>query len=230
MPELVDNSIKRTANYLIELNSLQDNTEEEKLLPKDKVEEILKKEDLSLIGAGGECVVVVQEVDSKTANVPKADIVIAIDYKDIETSLDAKKLFYVHRIMSTLFPHNFPHFFTSYGSSTIAEKSGTIRQRIYEQTGQARDIKYSLESVDNGMKEMGGFPIDFDFWHPQNYMIGEDGGEYYVDKIRLDDKPVWHSDKILAYMEKNKYDSIDQRIVIRSIARLNELTGTTENT
>lgn len=229
MPEFVDASMMRVAGALIDKK--EELHKERDFFTNAQMEEIVKKEDLQFIARGGECVVIAPRDHSKPDLPLRDDIVIATDFEDIENNLESKKIFYAHRIMSTLFPHNFPRFFTSYGSSAKAEKSGTIRQRIYEMQGEIKDedIKYPLDVVDEATTEMGELPIKIDPWSSKNFIVGKDGGEYYVDKIRLDDKPVWHTDKILAYMEKNKYDPIDQRIVIRSIARLQELTNPQES-
>jgi hypothetical protein len=68
-------------------------------------------------------------------------------------------------------------------------------------------------------------PIFIDDSISDNFMVGEDGGQYYVDKTDFYTRLKWNSNKILEYMDKKSYSPLEKRIVIRSIARLETLTG-----
>lgn len=234
MPESVDAATIQVADNLIkgdkeahrEEHFLWWKTKESHFFESSEIEKIVKEGDMGFIARGGECVVVAPKDHTDSDTNLRNDVVVAIDYQDIESSQKAKELFYTHRILSTLFPHNFPKFFTSYGASPKAEMSGTIRQRINEAKNiRDGDIKYPFTKVDEAINEMGGMPVQIDIWSSKNFMVGTDGGEYYVDKARLTEDPVWETANILSYMEKNNYSATDQRIVVRSIARLDDMTN-----
>ena len=89
----------------------------------DDITEIAKSTNQVVINSGAECVVV-----------PEKDCdqeVIAYTYFDLNP-LRAKELFYSQKIYSTLFPNNFPRFYSASGGSLTYRNlpSGTIRQKI----------------------------------------------------------------------------------------------------
>lgn len=77
-------------------------------LSPDELEKLMKqKYQDKVIGEGAECIVVPIEGEEKK--------VAAYTYRELPP-YKAKKIFYLQRVFSTLFPHNFPHFFASLGS------------------------------------------------------------------------------------------------------------------
>jgi hypothetical protein len=134
MPQTVDTITKITADNLSE--GFQNSIGKNLFFNDSEIESIVRSEDMNVIGRGAECVVIepknhLQRKSLLFGRHPlRKDLVVAIDYKKIEDLDEAKKIFYVQRILSTLFPHNFPKFYTSYGGGINGEKSGTIRQRI----------------------------------------------------------------------------------------------------
>jgi hypothetical protein len=83
------------------------------------------------------------------------------------------------------------------------------------------------------MKEISDLklPIHIDDSIVNNFMVGEDGGQYYVDQAHVNwlwvndikCKPDWNIKKLLEYMENRNISAIGRRIVLRSIARLDSL-------
>lgn len=146
-----------------------------------------------------------------------------------ENPLRMKEIFYVQQIYSTLFPHNFPHFYAAFGKSrrAKAEKrtednlSGTIRQRIVPaDTGQ--ETLYPLKSVKEVCKNIG-LPLDIED-SEHNIMVGVDGGEYYVDTVnpRFDVDRVDIS-KINSYMVENEFSPQEIQTVRVAVDRLREI-------
>jgi len=117
MPETVDTATKIIADNLLE--GYQNSNSNNRFFYGSEIESIVRNEDMDVIGRGAECVVVEPKnyLQNKSPlfgmRATRRDIVIAIDYKKIEVIDEAKKIFYVQRILSTLFPHNFPKFYTS---------------------------------------------------------------------------------------------------------------------
>ncbi len=155
------------------------------------------------LGIGKECVVIPHEKNGK--------LVVAIHYKGM-TRYDARRLYYEQRILTTLFPHNFPAFHMVFpsqkemavgvslraringaggtafshtpgsGSPTSTEdpnKNDAFLEKEREYNAHRSQIRFPLKRATDGLEEMGlYFNVD-DF--VGNQIIGEDGGEYYVD-------------------------------------------------
>ncbi|MDP3726378.1 MAG: hypothetical protein Q8R36_04240 [bacterium] len=191
--------------------------------------------DKKILGGGSECVVIPLEgSENKVA---------AITLKDL-SSYEAKKMFYNQRILSTLFPYNFPKIYASFAKHPdpkIQNISGTIRQRIegptrwqlekkLEHEGtllkllrivtEKDKIKYPFEEAEDGLNQ-AGLPVGYDTME-DNFMVGADGGEYYVDTPNVYIE-ITDVDKLMAYMQKNKYTAEDIETVRKSIERLREL-------
>lgn len=176
--------------------------------------------DQEIIGSGAECVVVPGKDHSK-------DVVLAYTYFDMNP-LRAKEIFYSQRIFSTLFPHNFPHFYAAFGRHPEVKKaeeatnpSGTIRQRIYQEGQEINEIKFPFERVKEICHEIG-LPI-FAEDSPQNMKIGDDGGEYYLDVLRHLDPAAINEDRLFECMQEQGYSEIDMHAVRISIGRLKEV-------
>jgi hypothetical protein len=174
------------------------------------------------------------------SDVKGKETVFAYSYAD-ENPLRMKEIFYAQRIYSTLFPHNFPHFYAAFGKTRQAKIenripdniSGTIRQRIFP-----ADMKTNTDSstsVDAGIKypfshvrdvcESIGLPLDIED-SSHNLMHGADGGEYYVDTAnpRFDVHKI-DIEKVDAYMRDNQFSEQDIHAVHSSIERLKEIHG-----
>ncbi len=202
-------------------------------LEDEEIEKIVEKENMVFIGAGSECAVIQplahpHEQSWKLKPKLREDVVVAIDYKNITDPIEAKNIFYTHRIMSTLFPHNFPKFFASYGSSDKTPLSGTVRQRVEKRESPSAAIIYPFGRVDEVINELK-LPVYFDKGNYTNFMAGKDGGHYYLDKIQLQRNVdgslhgFWDKASIEGYMTRQGFNDIQKRIVGKSIDRLKQL-------
>lgn len=188
----------------------------------------LKRNELEFIGYGAECAVITQHGHDHR--------VTAFKYSEVEP-MQMKKIFYVQRILSTLFPHNFPRFYTVfYRNGYEKVPSGSIRQKInvlfdfdkenFSQSKYEEATKYSFRDATKKLDSLE-VPIHFDLFSG-NYNVGPDGGEYYLDTPILYFSHKWNKQKIIQYMQQQKtkqseYSDMDIRLVSKSIDRLRQL-------
>jgi len=202
---------------------------EGQVFDKPDIKDLVERFGAEYIGAGCDCVVI--------GTKDKPEKVVAINYRDLSPEL-AKQIFYRQRILSTLFPHNFPHFYAS-----IAGKDnygGTVRQRIngnslgkIEGKGIISDpegkVKYPFEKVIEVCRQIG-IPLSVDTQDDKNFVLGEDGGVYYLDSPEEAFPGKWDEVKITEYMENAHdetgeiaYDENDRIIVGKSLKRIQDL-------
>lgn len=164
------------------------------------------------IGKGSECIVVGHpENDEK---------VVAYKYsKSFEHPLQALEIYHFHRLFNTLFPHNFPRFYASFGG----EKSFTVRERIH--SGGTKTIKYPFSEVEKTCESLG-IPLSADD-SKGNFIIGSDGGQYFIDTVmNINSSIFWEkfsADKLKSYLEKNDITGNREKSVWSSLRRLREL-------
>lgn len=177
--------------------------------------EVNKKSELDFVGNGHEVVVVKHQGQDR--------FVTAFNYRDIPESR-AKVIFHTQRILATLFPHNFPRFKSTYYSSPQnAFHGATERQMVNEQDTR---IKYPFENIEQTM-EKAGMNTWFDA-APVNYIVGSDGGEYYVDVPNASHFG-WDKEKALKFIENYKrhdgthLDNADKRVIVSALNHLEEL-------
>ncbi|MCF7865687.1 MAG: hypothetical protein K9M11_04240 [Candidatus Pacebacteria bacterium] len=186
-----------------------------------QIEEIAKRNDVEVIGSGAECVVVPGK------NINNKETVTAYTYSDMNP-LRMKEVFYAQRIFSTLFPHNFPHFYAAFGknSDSVVNSrerdniSGTIRERVVK-SEEGKKILFPINRVEETCNEIG-LPFIID-WTSGNIIVGEDGGEYYVDTISQLDLKNIDQEKLFSYIEERSMSETDIHIVQMSIHRLEEI-------
>ena len=116
--------------------------------------------------------------------------VIAINYRDLNPEI-AKQIFYRQRILSTLFPHNFPHYYASFVGKD--GYGGTVRQEIT--TDSHNEVKYPFRKVREALEQIQ-LPIRIDTQDPKNFVVGIDGGEYYLDAPEEVFPNGWNQQKI----------------------------------
>lgn len=125
---------------------------------------------LNLVGAGTEAIV----VDHPDLN----DRVVAIEHSSYwQAELNLQFKFHVQRLLSTLFPHNFPAF-TQMGQQPLIYSH---REKIAPGSEQ---IRYPFSEVERVLTDLG-LSVVFDKG-PSNFMTAQDGGEYYLDQSSLD--------------------------------------------
>lgn len=210
--------------------ALKDNLEKSEggRLTLPELETLTKDYDEKYVGSGAEVVVVTHK------DKPGSQRLVAFNYKDLSAK-EAKQIFYLHRFFSTLFPHNFPHFYAAAGKDPKSEDvsvSGTIRHEIkkdglssFKQTIKSNIgfslTRYPFIKVERICHQLG---VDIGYDPTEgNFIFGDDGGEYYVDTLTGFNITYWDIDKIIGYMQKNKYSSKDIRIARLSCERLKEM-------
>jgi hypothetical protein len=129
--------------------------------------------------------------------------------------------FYLHNVINSLWPNNIPRVFAT--GKTVGEKpiAWSIREQIVgsEIDGINRDIKYPFSSVKTEAARYG-ISISHDP-HRSNFIVGLDGGEYYVDNLDF-----WGYLPLnaLTYLAKLKKLSIDEEtLLITNVIRFNHL-------
>lgn len=203
-----------------------------------------------ILGSGAECIVLEVGTDKqKVAAITHSEYGSDGSYGPLQ----AKTIFYNQRIVHTLFPHNFPKFYASFAEHPdpdIKQISGTIRQRIHGTGGseegyspvskpkekskiqklffflkkgkETQGVTHPFYKAEKALDEMG-LKLYLDD-NAVNFMLSEDGGEYYVDTLSVSSiaEP---SDlkKILEYMKVNKYTKHEMKVVSNSVNRLNQL-------
>ena len=177
-----------------------------------EIQEIAERNDQEVINSGEECVVVPGKDGSK-------ETVVAYTYFDLNP-LRAKELFYSQRIYSTLFPNNFPKFYAAFGASKEGDKpTGTIRQKI--NYSDKAEVIYPFQQVVNVCNEIG-LPLMYQP-SPDNLVVGENGGEYYLDTTPQFPPEAVNREKLFEYMIKSGYSQVDVRIIELSLLRIEEV-------
>lgn len=174
------------------------------------IEDLIYDSPLEVIGYGGQSIVV--------NDIRNTDKVIAVDNdlnvgSEIFNPEQAKTQYYWHQIMHVLFPHNFPRMHMSSGGNKGEEKifSGTVREKINETN---RSVEFPFSNVEDFCYEIGMHPHDLFDVASVNFEVGEDGGEYYLDRMNKNFQyNVIVREKILDYMSVHDYDT-------QSIARV----------
>jgi hypothetical protein len=160
---------------------------------------------------------------------------VVVNFAD-RSSSEAKLAFYLQRIYSTLWPSNFPHMYGAVGSKNERNPAVSIRERILggriKSLGDFTKIKeMSPEDSPKSFKQVivdsraYGIPLPIDIM-PSNYVLGEDGGEYYVDEIDWNEfrnvQP-FPEKGILRFMEDRGFSAVQKRQVKTSIERIKVL-------
>jgi hypothetical protein len=194
MPQIPDTITRQVAQNIREVSRKQpqftmydqDGTEFKRQL----YEQVVKNQGLEVVGQGHESVVFSPEkrglLPDWVKDAPdklRDDVVIAIDKLSIRPK-EAKILFYTQLLFSTLFPHNFPRFYAAFGSTKYDEPSGTIRQKLTKASIPPDTISYPFSQVETELPKMG-ILLQFDYGHWWNFLVTDQGEEYYVDKPQL---------------------------------------------
>ena len=150
--------------------------------------EILKPFKVELLGKGAEVFVLAQKSPDGE------DLAVALDYHETRPT-QAKVIFYAHRLLSTLFPHNFPRFLAARGKlggeEITSALSGTLRE-----CKRGEQNFYSFRILDKrarfpfgeALKVMAFLHLPFEFpdVFTGNFIFSpNDEAVYYVDTIKL---------------------------------------------
>ncbi|HSA83318.1 MAG TPA: hypothetical protein VLF20_00345 [Patescibacteria group bacterium] len=138
------------------------------------------------------------------------------------TSDQAKRVYYFYSILNTVFPHNFPHVYSATGAEsaeTVPFFRGTVRERIVAKRTypllRRFQIRYPFSQVERICKKLD-IPLYTDR-HSKNFIVGKDGGEYYVDMTSPPQADRLNA--LVAYMG-DKFSQTDVQKVQRQINRL----------
>ncbi|MFA6586139.1 MAG: hypothetical protein WCS86_03185 [Candidatus Paceibacterota bacterium] len=203
-------------------------------------EEVANKYNKKVLGSGGECWVVEGDDDK----------VLAIS-RYFKTPEEAKKIFYSHKILQTLFPYNFPHMYASFApkEDDLSHLPSTIREKIIGTSGEKQNLlkrlKKDLMSVSvirnifskkYNLKNKKGHSFSsvtnvaykfspFIFFDPAefNFIVDDNNNEYYVDTAFFKYIDEQLVNNILNYMKMNKYSDNDINTVLTAFNRLKEL-------
>lgn len=213
------------------------------LFPVWLTKKILRQHTLQYVGKGAESIVFSQQplphhiwhkFWHRIESLPH--VLISIQYRDADTPTASKERYYLHRILTALFPQNFPRI---YGTFTTAESTTGMRlSGAFREEKQAAHFwktpDYPIQRIKDFIKELN-FPItDLDTFSG-NYRTAPDGGEYYLDLLELahqhrseDDTFIpaeWETEKLLEFMRQESYSSSDISTVMKCIQRLGVLAG-----
>jgi len=164
------------------------------------------------IGKGTEYIVVGHPENSEK--------VVAFKYpKSFGHPLQALEIYHFHRFFNTLFPHNFPRFYASFGG----EKPFTVREKIH--SGYTKTVRYPFSEVKKTCKALGiSLSVDDS---KGNFIIGSDGGQYFIDTVKnINSSIFWekfNANKLKSHMEKNGITGKREKVVWSSLRRLREL-------
>lgn len=163
-----------------------------------------------LVGVGAESVVVTN-ADKKKA--------LAFEYEDSAIyPLEMSTIYHVHRLLYLLFPHNFPRFYSA--GSNIGKFS--VRELITTTTTET-ETKYPFAEVYEVLDALR-IPIGFDP-NSSNFETSIQGGEYYLDKARIDfdrwDKI--NPEAIARYLNQNNFSEHTIGLISRTLSRLRVL-------
>ena len=183
-------------------------------IPEDYIRETLSPHypETEYITKGIECVVV--------GHPHNENLVVAYQYdKPNENPIRALEIYHLHRFFSNLFPHNFPRFRAAVSHHNLF----TVRDRI--KPIDTEKVKYPFRRAYQACLAIG-IPLYVDFTQ-QNFVIGLDGGQYYLDTIKNDNqKDEWSQiniQKLEEYMTKHHLSGMKQKEIRSSLRRLGEL-------
>lgn len=96
-----------------------------------------------------------------------------------------KQTYYLHSIFNSIWPHNIPHVFAAGKTSGEKPIAWSIRQRIVEQEAKEQ-IPNIIYPFDHLMAVTARYEIPFMYdTYSSNFIVGTNGGEYYVDDLDI---------------------------------------------
>lgn len=108
--------------------------------------------------------------------------VASIDYER-KTPEQVMMLYLMHNIYNALWPHNFPQVYAM--SKTLSDFTCSIKERVdRKDLPRHAEIIYPFDIV-KSESHRWHLPLPIDHY-PNNFVFGEDGGEYYVDGFEID--------------------------------------------
>lgn len=250
MPEIPSARIREMGIEVIEFYI---NPPAGRWLDNSKAIELAEKYGFEFIGGGAECIVVKEPSNLSSRSISmrekikkwffgnkdeeyiKPELVVAVGYGFYKEPKVAKKEFYLHRLISTLFPHNFPKFVSSFGTTDKKAPHVTFREfvsskdsRIRRGTSYRTLDKKSVHPIQKAFDFFKEFDLSIEFdISGFNYCLGQDGGTYYMDTVvsnmGKNAIPTQTIERVIEWMKDKKYSERDIVIVKKSFERINEL-------
>jgi hypothetical protein len=229
--EIAPHNLKALYPMREELHRIE-NYDEGIMPPDRKLQKIAAFHGSQYLGGGKEVIALTQDGPFDTA------LVLAINHWVMKPN-EAKTLYYSQRILQTLFPHNFPHIYAAFGSWAQTKSgddiSGTIREYI-EGPHRNRRIWQAEDNLKH-IDKYSEFPfsqaweciqeLELPYQPPDtggnNFIIGSDGGTYYVDVLQLKWSRRWNIPQLLECMRNSDFCDSQIAIVINSIYRLHAM-------
>ena len=186
-----------------------------------------KETDYEHIGSGHECAVFRKRSDPER--------VIAFRYEKFSPE-NARKTYYLHRVFSTLFPHNFPRFYMVASPNEESEdRISSVRQAIsgvdLEEMKKKKGfdklsyIEEPFEAVREFCQKLS-LPVNFEN-NDFNFIITDDKKEYYIDTITDSSLARWPIEALIDYMDhavtkdgRPVYSKRNKEVVEKSIRRI----------
>lgn len=179
------------------------------------------KGDINYIGVGGRVIVATVEGDE--------DKLIALSRKEVDPDT-AKSVYYNHKLLKLLFPDNFPTIYASFGKKDGKGISANFRERIYGRKFTKQEVQKvfgdsakglqenSFRVVVDAIKEMK-LPLEFDE-NERNYMVSEEGREYFVDTINFRGWTEEMVKSVFSYMDRKGFGDEDKQKANKYLERL----------
>lgn len=167
------------------------------------------------------------EVTALSTQGPHGELRLLAINHHLVNPLVARKQYWVARVMSTLFPHNFPTIVAMGGNHPDIPSSvaGSLRQlipgeRINEDGGED-ESRHPFGKVREAVEELS-LPVRFD-GNPSNFLIHE-GSTYYVDTVaEIPFLGSWNMNQVIKYMKMHQYSAREIAHVTTAIERIDML-------
>lgn len=215
------------------LNTLLENITAPGQIPaREEIEKITDSSEI--VGNGREKIVIDAPTD------PTKVIVLPYVETFQNDSITAKKRFYASKVLSTLFPHNFPAITSSSGRIDTessgklldVQNGGYVMEKIFPPENPTQQPEFPMEEVYQ-FYERVGLPIVID-WNGCNFIPGKDGGVYFIDEIASRELSGISVDAIVDWMgehavsdkktgKEREYTAEEEALVVRSLRRLKTL-------
>lgn len=159
----------------------------------------------------------------------QGEMILVFDFHSMSPER-AKTLFHLHRIANLLFPHNFPQIATSCGKLHGENSDALTRtaRQFIEGPATAAYTTLDQQAAYPFQKALEFFyhfhlPVHHPDRYGDNFILGPDGGVYYVDTLLPIVTMSWPTEKIVDYMTNHGYKKTEIDMVVHSIHRLNHL-------
>ncbi len=142
-----------------------------------------------------------------------------VSYQEVNPDR-AKLVFYTHRVLHTLFPHNFPRIYASFGEKE-GFTSGTVREKVVSDR-QEKKPQHSLQKAFDTLAELGFKPVvEYSSSSVHNVMTSSDG-EYFIEVITKTLRD-FDQEKVMQYMTNTMFSLHDKEAVQRALQKIAEI-------